>query len=126
MKQKEYVSTGGVYEDGYQKCATQTTTNMSQNESFEKNGYIFMPALVADPENMYCAPPLDENGKRLTGQMNYIRKDKVNFVPEERQVNGSLARYNVPFYKQLHYLVRKVKSGLRKSLVGWVVGPRWK
>lgn len=61
MKQKEYVSTGGVYEDGYQRCAIPTTTKMSQNESFEKNGYLFIPELVADPENMYCPPPLDEN-----------------------------------------------------------------
>ena len=107
MKQKEYVSTGGVYGDGYQRCAIPTTTKMSQNESFEKNGYLFIPDLVADPENMYCAPPLDENGNRLTGQLNYVRKDKVNYVPDEKQVNGSLARYNVPMYKQLHYLVRK-------------------
>jgi len=73
---KEFVSTGGVYEDGYQRCATQTTTNMTKNESFEKNGYLFMPGLISDPENLYCAPPLDENGERLTGQMNYHRKDK--------------------------------------------------
>ena len=72
MKNKEYVSTGGVYEDGYQKSVHPTTTNMSKNEFFEKNGYLFMPALVADPENMYCPPPLNERGERLTGQITYI------------------------------------------------------
>tara|TARA_R100000030_G_scaffold78331_1_gene61318 strand:- start:354 stop:1070 length:717 start_codon:yes stop_codon:yes gene_type:complete len=107
MKQREYVSTGGVYEDGYQKSNIPPTTNMSKNESFEKNGYIFIPALVVDPENMYCAPPLNEKGERLTGQLKYIRSDKVRYNPDENQVNGSLARYNVPMYKQLHYLVRK-------------------
>ena len=107
MKQKEYISTGGVYEEGYQKCALPTTTNMSKNESFEKNGYLFIPGLVVNPEGLYCPPPLDENGDRLTGQLNFIRKDKFTYVPDEKQVNGSLARYNVPTYKELHYLVRK-------------------
>ena len=75
---KEFVSTGGVYEQGYEKCATPTTTNLSQNESFEKNGYLFLPALVANPGDMYCAPPSNSNGERITGQMKYIRKDKFN------------------------------------------------
>ena len=104
---KEFVSTGGVYEEGYEKCATPTTTNMSQNESFEKNGYLFLPALVVNPGDMYCAPPSNNNGERITGQMKYIRKDKIQYEPDENQVHGSLARYNVPMYKQLHYSIRK-------------------
>jgi len=104
---KEFVSTGGVYEEGYQRKVLPTTTDMTKNESFEKNGYLFMPGLIADPENLYCPPPLDENGNRLTGQMNYVRKDKFTYCPDEKQVSGSLARYNVPMYKELHFLVRK-------------------
>jgi len=30
------------------------------------------------------------------------------------------------FDSRLSHRIRKVKSGVRKSLVGWVVGPRWK
>jgi PKHD-type hydroxylase len=30
------------------------------------------------------------------------------------------------FDSRTPHRVRKVRSGLRKSLVGWVVGPRWK
>ena len=86
---------------------------MSKNESFEKNGYLAIPGLITDPQNLYCDPPLDDNGNRLTGQMNYIRKDKYTYVPDEKQVNGSLARYNVPMYKQLHILsVKKLRSVL--------------
>jgi len=118
MKQKEYISTGGVYEEGYQRSALQTTTNMSKNESFEKNGYLFISGLVVNPELLYCPPPLNENGDRLTGQLNFIRKDKFTYVPDEKQVNGSLARYNVPMYKQLHYLVRKqVEKSLGMDLL---------
>ena len=115
---KEFVSTGGVYEEGYQSCATPTTTTMSKNESFEKNGYLFLPKLITDPENLYCPCPLNEHGERLTGQLNYQRADKFTYVPDEKQVNGSLARYNVPMYKQLHYLVRKeVEKSLGMDLL---------
>ena len=30
------------------------------------------------------------------------------------------------FDSRLTHRVRKVKSGVRKSLVGWIIGPRWK
>ena len=33
---KEFVSTGGVYEEGYQRKVLPTTTDMTKNESFEK------------------------------------------------------------------------------------------
>ena len=115
---KEFVSTGGVYEDGYQSCATPVTTTMSKNEFFEKNGYLFLPQLISDPENLYCPCPLNEMGERLTGQLNYHRADKFTYVPDEKQVNGSLARYNVPMYKQLHFLVRKqVEKALGMDLL---------
>ena len=32
---------------------------------------------------MYCAPPSNNNGERITGQMNYIRKDKIQYEPDE-------------------------------------------
>jgi len=80
---------------------------MTKNESFEENGYLFIPGLVKDPKKLYCSPPLNDDGNRLTGQVRYIRKDKFDFIPIEEQVNGSLARYNNPIYKELHYTVRK-------------------
>jgi hypothetical protein len=85
---------------------------MSKNKSFEENGYILVPGLIADPENLYCPPPINDNGTRLTGQLKYHRKDKIEYVPEETQVPGSLARYNVFEYKQLHYVVRKAVENI--------------
>jgi len=104
---KKFISTGGVYEDGYQKCTLPTTTNMTKNEFFEKNGYLSVPGLVQFPERIFCPPPTTEDGSRLTGRLNYIRKDKYQYFDKEKQVNGSLSRYNYPEYKQLFYLVRK-------------------
>ena len=102
MKKTEYKSTGGVYEKGYQKCAL-STRKMTENESFEKNGYLFIPGMVIDPENLKVSVPKER------GQYNYYnnRMDQVSYEPEEKQVNGSLARYNIPIYKELHHLVKK-------------------
>lgn len=44
---------------------------------------------------------------------------KTFFAPKQR---GTL----IMFDSRTPHRVRKVKSGVRKSLVGWVVGPRWK
>lgn len=77
-------------------------------KELEKNGYIFLPKLIEDPENLFCSPPVDQDGKRITGQLTFLRKDKVKYSPEESQVEGSLARYSSPEYKELHFLVRKI------------------
>jgi hypothetical protein len=74
---------------------------MTNHSSFEENGYLFVPGMTVDPENLFCPVPEER------GQYNYIRKDKVVHIPEEAQVNGSLSRYNVPQYKELHFLVKK-------------------
>ena len=44
---------------------------------------------------------------------------KTYFAPKQR---GTL----IMFDSRTPHRVRKVKSGMRKSLVGWVVGPRWR
>jgi len=44
---------------------------------------------------------------------------KTYFAPKQK---GTL----IMFDSRTSHRVRKVKSGMRKSLVGWVVGPRWK
>jgi len=44
---------------------------------------------------------------------------KTYFAPKQR---GTL----IIFDSRTKHRVRKVRSGVRKSLVGWVVGPRWK
>jgi hypothetical protein len=104
---KEFKSTGGIYEPNYKRSVAPTTTDMTKNEFFEKNGYLPLKGLIADPENLFCPPPVDANGNRITGLMRYHRKDKFTYSPDEQQVKGSLARYNIPMYKHLHYLVRK-------------------
>jgi len=99
---EEYKSTGGVYEEGYHRCAM-FPRKMSKNESFEKNGYLFVPGIIVDPENLYVPLPKER------GQITYYnnRMDKFDYCQVESQVNGSLARYNIPTYRELHFLIKK-------------------
>ncbi len=76
---------------------------MNKKQSFIDNGYLFVPGLVIDPENLY------ENAPTMRGQLTYYnnRIDKVSYSPIEQQVEGSLARYNIPTYRHLHFSVKK-------------------
>jgi PKHD-type hydroxylase len=54
------------------------------------------------------------------GEVQFVDTNKrTYFAPKQR---GTL----VLFDSRTSHRVRKVKSGVRRSLVGWVVGPRWK
>lgn len=102
---REYVSTGGIYTEGYVRPIL-PFRKMSKNESFERNGYLFLPGFIQNPELLYEPPLVYENGKRITGVLKYTRKDKFQFISEDN-VKGALARYNIPKYKELHFLVKK-------------------
>lgn len=54
------------------------------------------------------------------GEVQLMRDtDKTFFLPKEK---GTI----IVFDSRTRHRARPVKSGLRKSLVGWVSGPRWK
>ena len=54
------------------------------------------------------------------GELQFLDNNgKTFFAPKQL---GTI----VVFDSRTRHRVRKVRSGLRKSLVGWVVGPRWK
>jgi len=102
---KEYVSTGGIYEDGYVRPII-PYRKMSKNENFERDGYLFLPKFIQNPEVLKEYPLIDENGNRVTGVIKYERKGKTKFIPEDG-VKGALARYNIPKYKEVHFLIKK-------------------
>lgn len=81
---------------------------ISPRKKFDQDGYLFVPNAVTDPENLYCPPPVNNEGQRLVGQQTYIRKNKIEYNPTEQQVKGSLARYNHPSYKSAHHLILKL------------------
>tara|TARA_S200002703_G_scaffold150464_1_gene148850 strand:+ start:8428 stop:9111 length:684 start_codon:yes stop_codon:yes gene_type:complete len=81
-----------------------TGTSWTRNESFDKNGYLLIKNLW-DPKELYHPVPeergqLDWWGKKL---------DQFTYQPVELQVEGSVARYWHPQYRQIH-------SGIRSRL----------
>lgn len=54
------------------------------------------------------------------GEVQFMRDDgRTYFAPKEK---GTI----IIFDSRVTHRARKVHSGTRKSLVGWIVGPRWK
>ena len=89
-----------------------TGTAWTRNESFEKNGYLVIKDLW-DSEELYH--PLPEE----RGQMNWWGKkiDQFTHQPVEMQVEGSLARYWHPQYRQIHCGIRmKLEEALGRKL----------
>lgn len=80
-----------------------TGTTWTKNEFFEKNGYLIIKNLW-NSEELYHPVP------RERGQITYFGSiDKFDYISEEAQVNGSLARYSHPMYREIH-------SGIRMKL----------
>jgi len=89
-----------------------TGTTWTRNESFEKNGYLVIKDLW-NPEELYHPLPPER------GQMNYWGKrlDQFTYCELETQVEGSLARYWHPQYRQIHCGIRmKLEKILGKKL----------
>ena len=80
-------------------------------EVFDQNGYLYVPNAV-DFKSLYCSPPVDKEGQRITGIEKHLKYKQVEFNSVEPQVNGSLARYNHPFYKRTHYSLMKQIEGI--------------
>jgi hypothetical protein len=88
-----------------------TGTAWTHNESFEKNGYLVIKNLW-DPKELYHPLPNER------GQLNYYGSvDRFDHTPVEQQVEGSLARYSHPMYKQIHSGIRmKLEKELGRKL----------
>ena len=89
-----------------------TGTAWTRNESFEKNGYLVIKDLW-DPEELYHPVPPER------GQLNWWGKKMDQFTHHEveMQVEGSLARYWHPQYREIHCGIRmKLEKELGRKL----------
>ena len=86
-------------------------TSPTNNEEFDKNGYLILRNLW-DPKDLYSEPP------PVKGQYNYYGKiDKFNHLPLEAQVEGSTSRYYWPPYKFVHSQIRmKLEKAIGNKL----------
>ena len=85
--------------------------NMSQDQVTLQGEYV---------RKLSFALQLSDATDYTGGEVQFLdNSGKTYFAPKQR---GTL----MVFDSRTKHRVRKVKSGLRKSLVGWCVGPRWK
>ncbi len=77
-------------------------TSSTKNEQFDKDGYFVIRNLW-DPEELYHPVP------NIRGQLNYYDNNLDNFThcEVENQVEGSIARYWYPQYRNIHIGIRK-------------------
>ena len=78
-------------------------TSWTRNEFFERNGYLIIKNLC-DPKKLFHPVP------ELRGQLNYKSKDLDDFehIEVEGQVEGSIARYWHPQYRDVHTKIRLI------------------
>jgi hypothetical protein len=69
-------------------------------------GHVHIPGLVSNIASMLEEPPEER------GQVNYDKHGNARRVENELQVPGSLARYNIPQYKELHFQIKKTLEEL--------------
>lgn len=89
-----------------------TGTSKTNNNQFEKDGYLVVKNLW-DPQELYRPVPQER------GQMNYWGKklDQFTYTELEMQVEGSLACYWHPQYRSIHSGIRlKLEKILGKKL----------
>ena len=85
--------------------------NKAQDQTLLSGEYIRKLSFT-----LQLSDPTDYRG----GEVEFLDSEGKRFLaPKQR---GTM----IVFDSRTRHRVRKVKSGLRKSIVGWVVGPRWK
>ena len=85
--------------------------NRAQEEVIQAGEYIRKLSFT-----LQLSDPTDYRG----GEVEFLDNASKRFLaPKQR---GTM----IVFDSRVRHRVRKIKSGTRKSIVGWVVGPRWK
>ena len=85
--------------------------NRRQEESIQSGEYVRKLSFT-----LQLSDPTDYRG----GEVEFLDSEGQRFLaPKQR---GAM----IVFDSRVRHRVRKVKEGTRKSIVGWVVGPRWK
>ena len=88
-----------------------STVSRGQEEMIQTGEYVRKLSFT-----LQLSEPTDYRG----GEVEFLDSEGQRFLaPKQR---GTM----IVFDARTRHRVRKVKDGLRKSIVGWVVGPRWK
>tara|TARA_Y100001963_G_C6768723_1_gene443659 strand:- start:483 stop:1220 length:738 start_codon:yes stop_codon:yes gene_type:complete len=90
--------------------ARNTGTSPTKNKLFDEQGYLII-------RNLWDSKELYDDLPKARGQLNYFdHGGEPEYIPVEQQVNGSLARYNHPKYREIHK-----KIGIK---IGEIIGKK--
>ena len=93
------------------KMSYSSLTNRAEEKTIQEGEYIRKLSFT-----LQLSEPTDYRG----GEVEFLDSGGKRFLaPKQR---GTM----IVFDSRTRHRVRKIKSGIRKSIVGWVVGPRWK
>ena len=103
MEVGEIMAEQMTYTELLQQECNNHGTSWTRNDFFERNGYIIIKNLY-DPKELFHPVP------KLRGQLSYRSKDLDDFVHTdvEAQVEGSVARYWHPQYRDAHTKIRLI------------------
>tara|TARA_Y100000022_G_scaffold27182_1_gene20683 strand:- start:97 stop:765 length:669 start_codon:yes stop_codon:yes gene_type:complete len=114
-----------VYEEGQfygwhpdSHLHTQFQSNIIPNTKYSDLGKHIQPQ-AEFTRKLSFSLQLSHPDEYTGGQLQFLDAGLLKTAPSER---GQL----IIFDSRVLHRVRKVKSGTRKSLVGWAVGPRWR
>ena len=103
-------------DDGISRCLT----NKDALSSFDNNGDTKKLLDGEHVRKLSFSIQLSDPKDYVGGELQFLGDDgETFFAPKQK---GSI----IVFDSRTKHRVLKVKSGIRRSLVGWVVGPRWK
>lgn len=93
------------------KIGYASSTNRAGENIIQEGEYVRKLSFT-----LQLSDPTDYRG----GEVEFLdNRNKRFLAPKQR---GTM----IVFDSRTRHRVRKIKSGIRKSIVGWVVGPRWK
>ena len=101
-----------TWEDVQRQERENSGTSKTNNEQFDKDGYLVVKNLW-DPEELLCPIPEQRGSFSYWG----TKEDQYTFNPLEGQVEGSVAVYSRPKYRSIHSGIRlKLEKIIGKKL----------
>tara|TARA_B100002019_G_scaffold129967_1_gene111719 strand:- start:167 stop:715 length:549 start_codon:yes stop_codon:yes gene_type:complete len=102
----------GIFED----VSQYTVYHEGGHYKWHEDGYMISDGSI---RKISYSLQLSDESEYTGGELQFVNEETTWFAPKGK---GSL----VFFDPRLRHRVRKVKSGTRRALVGWIGGPPWK
>lgn len=106
---------------GLQPAVTDAEANNSQNPS--PNNHLI--SLAESSRKLAFSLQLTDPSEYTGGDLQFLTEPGLNLQPTlltAPKTKGTI----VVFDPRIQHRVTRIRSGMRKSIVGWAIGPRWR